>query len=63
MLNPSLEHNTEIYYDDVPFNLSEMELGIYKYKYDITDYEENEENDEFLDYCVELLTMEPEDVE
>ena len=38
-------------------NLSEEELGIYKYKYDIIDYEEIEQND-FLDYCVEQLVLE-----
>lgn len=58
-----LENNTEMYYDDdVPFDLTDEELGTYKYKYDMVDYEELD-NDEFLDYCVELLSMELEDVE
>ena len=52
-----LENITNTYEDDVDYDLSEEELGTYKYKYDMVDYEEID-NDEFLDYCVELLEAE-----
>ena len=46
----------DVCYDiDSSLYLPPEELGTYKYEYDIIDYEDLNEIDEFLEYCIQTL--------
>ena len=55
----------EVCYDvDITAIFSAIEPpGIYKYKYDDVEYEDLEERDEFLEYCIKTLGQEDDTME
>ena len=57
------EDEEQCYDVDISLILSDNDLGSYKYKYDLVEYEDLNEIDEFLEYCIETLGQEDENVE
>jgi len=52
----------ETCYDiDIATILAETEHGAYKYKYDIVEFEDLNETDDFLEYCIETLGEEDDE--